>query len=159
MSSHYTLQLSFDLRADLDVADRQAVAFLIDGHGAEPAVLPSHRYFEICARPLAPLAGAYSNFPLGAVTSMTWPRGELPSGALHQLCLRLPSLHDATLWEEEFLQLLEWLASLSATQGFIGSVHEEDRGELTWLLFAMDCRLQIDMKPEVKPTGIDWAGA
>jgi hypothetical protein len=156
MASHFQADLTFDLRSDIDVLDRQALAFLVDGSGDLPSVLPAHRFFREPDIPMQPLRTGYEKFPDGAVVSMTWVRGMFSTTEeQRQLCLRLPSLRLETLYDS-LIYMVDWLATLSATKGFIGTVHEEDSGELVWVLFALDGRLHIAFDPKLEPTAIEW---
>jgi hypothetical protein len=155
MANHYCADVIFDLRTDLSMVDRQAVAFVVDGEGAVPDELPSHRYFVDREDPLEPLRIAYANFPVGAFVSMTWVRGGNPPEETRQLCLRMPSLTLERLYED-FLYLVDWLATLSQAKGFIGTVHDEDTADLVWVMFAHQGKLHIDFKPTIQPTAVEW---
>lgn len=147
MSSHYTVDFSMDLRRDLSVVEEEVLRYLIEeGYSEKPIEFPSHNFFKN-GLPKSPYWYSYRNFPAGPFISSIWERGQDAHGRYYGLCLRLPSLKLEDIYED-FLGSCVWLATLSDSSGFVGSVWKEEHRELHTLLFIYDSELYIDTNLE-----------
>ena len=149
MSSYYTIDFEMDLRRDLSEVEDSALQYLIHGNAGTPTELPTHRFFKD-GLPKFPYWYSYRDFPSGPFVSSIWEHGRDTKGAFKKLCLRLPSQKQEGFYEQ-FLEFGTWLATLSTSNGFVGSVREEGIEKLSALIFIYNCELYIDFEPKYDP--------
>ncbi|MBC7991271.1 MAG: hypothetical protein H7Y19_17055 [Luteimonas sp.] len=143
MSDHYAFSISIQLRSDITDAELAAVRYLVDGEGSPPTELPDHEYFS-GGLPAESISQVYRDFELGNFLSRSWcnrnPEGIIWDVGVH---LYLPGQKLEGVYGDPFA-LAQWLATLSASVGCIGSiVCEDDNLGIPTLLFAYKRELHM----------------
>lgn len=148
MSKHYLLNISVALKSEVSAAEKAALDFLINGVGnMQTGAALVHPYFQ-AGQSLSPLASGYrSGFPLGEYMSVYWRRGEVPlenSG----VSLLLPGIKDIQGWYDT-LKFVDWLCSLTKSEGLIGYITDEENQSSFSLLYSFDGRLYFRDEKEI----------
>lgn len=143
MPSHYTVDFSMDLRRDLSEVENAVLRYLIQaGCSLIAKELPEHALFQN-GLPKYPYWHSYQNIHTGAFMSSIWERGQDIQGVYWGLSLRLLSLKQEDTYGD-FLEFCNWFDTLSGSNGFVGSIWEEDNRELHALLFIYDGELYLN---------------
>jgi hypothetical protein len=144
MSACYSINILINLKNDLSETDVCLLKYLINGAGPQPTVLPSHTYFS--NRLTSQILNLYTYY--FAEGSRIWFRN--PSGANQNgiINLILPSIKDPMQWE--FLELIDWIASMSLDNGFIGAMADDFPEQLVTFLYIFDGQLFFGNGPAFK---------
>jgi hypothetical protein len=143
MSNHYAFSLSIQLRSDITDAELAALRYLVDGEGSPPTDLPDHEYFS-GGLPAEFIWQVYRDFKLGNFLSRSWCNRS-PEGIILDVGVQLylPGQKLESVYGDSFA-LAQWLVSLSASVGCIGSiVCEDDNLGIPTLIFAYKRELHI----------------
>jgi hypothetical protein len=156
MSSHYTLSLHLTLRSDLTDEERSILLYLFEGKGTQPKRLPSHEFFNVyaskaekfwqeCQLHLFNNPKSLQDY-WARCTSKIWSLGSKENSSyesglhIHIIGNKLEGIFDNAMFV-----LLQWFATLSNTQGYIGVINVDDNGTYdhwpTFFLFSYDQEL------------------
>lgn len=121
----------------MSAAEKAALDSLVNGVGdVQSGTGLGHPYFQ-AGQSLSPLASGYKGgFPLGEYLAVYWRRGAVPTG--HSgVSLLLPGIKDAQGWYDT-LKFVDWLCSLTKSEGLIGYISDEENQSSFSLLYSFD---------------------
>jgi hypothetical protein len=144
MSAHYTLILSLALDPKTTLEKVDVLRYVFNDGTAPPSSLPSHKFFETFD-PQYRFHKSHQNFQPGAWQAAFWmetPDGSPPYAGVN-LCLPGNKLEAIV---QDLFPLVEWLATMSASEGPVGIVIAEDlRNDEPMVLFVRNRRVYIGM--------------
>ena len=149
MSAYFSFSVALALRSDLPKKDSDLLNYLVNGHGTPPAELPAHRHFSE-RKSVASLMHRYAaSMPNGRFVCRYWAAPDRAGGsAASGVTLLLPSIKAPQHWD--MLELLDWMASLSAKEGFVGTMVDDFPKQALTLLWVFEGRLFFGSAQDVQ---------
>ncbi|PCM45805.1 hypothetical protein [Marinobacter sp. ANT_B65] len=151
MSNYYTFTLNLKLKRNLTYTDITVLEYILNGEGAPPTDLPDHNFFDN-GLPKHVYWKSYKDFSVGSWRSEFWKSvyspGCIADGEMNYgVNIHLPSTKMEGALSE--LPFACWLATISASIGYVGAITCEDDGVgmPLLLMFVSDGQLKISSLP------------
>lgn len=139
MSAYFSISLTLNLRSDLSELETDLLNYVVNGLGSPPSPFPSHSYFWN-RQSVESFVGRYSgSMPDGQFVSRFWSKETRMGSKFSGVTLLLPSIKTPHNWE--VLELIDWIASLSSTDGFIGTMVDDFPQQALTLLWVFEGKL------------------
>ena len=138
MSSSYKIDYFSHLKNDIAESDLALILYLFGQNSHKPIIYPVHSYFSE-ASTVQPFKYLYEGFfPESEYICKYW-EGDAKKDECHVLRLSLPAMKIGDLWE--FLELIDWISTLSTENGFVGTVSAHGEEQDVKLLYVYKKRL------------------
>jgi hypothetical protein len=152
MADSCTFTLYMELRDDLSPLELHTLDYLFNDRADRPGQWPEHEFFALDTPPFQ--MGGRHTFPEGAYVCASWRASDHPGmfSGIHYTC---PNLKSHWFWQYHWY-MARWLATLSASSGYVGSFWTQDDGKgLPWIFYVYERRLYMSA---VDGTGKLFAG-
>ncbi|MCZ8256066.1 MAG: hypothetical protein O9327_10420 [Polaromonas sp.] len=141
MSSHHTISLNLSIKNELSELEYGILNYVVNGRGSSPSSWPAHSYFSTRIK-VESLINMYRDFVAdGQFVSRFWCNDRLASGRVNGVTLLLPSITSPYNWE--MLAFIDWMASLSDANGFVGAMVDDLPSQTITLLSVFEKKLFI----------------